>query len=168
MSAASDSVFPPDAGEAPRIRFLALRTARSPRGRSHVEVDLRRLDGEVVTGVAEEDPSVFGDQRAAAMATVQALSRANTGGRRFELLGVKNVRAFDQTVVLVQVAVTGGGAPPRLVGSSVGDEDLVGATVRAVLNASNRVLWMPSDARAPGDGGADDAADARSDSAAAA
>jgi membrane-bound lytic murein transglycosylase D len=81
------------------------------------------------------------------VATVQALGRANSGGRRFELLGVKNVRAFDQTVVLVQVAVTGGDVPPRLVGSSVGDDDLVGATVRAVLNASNRVLWVPSDGR---------------------
>jgi hypothetical protein len=81
------------------------------------------------------------DQRAAAAATVRALAEVAVTGHRFELLGVKNVRAFDQTIGLVLLQTVAGDAPPRLVGAAVGDDDLLRATVRAVLNASNRVLW---------------------------
>lgn len=145
------SVAPPDpsasaAGEAPRIRFLGVRVVRAPNGRSRVEVELRPIAGGVVMGCAEAEPSVFCDQRAAAIATADALGRANAVGVRFEVSGVKNVRAFDQAIVLVQLVASGGvdpsRGPQRLVGASVGDDDLVAATVRAVLNASNRVLWM--------------------------
>lgn len=141
---------PPNPGEAPRIRFLAVRiAARALNGRSKAEVDLRRVDGRVVTGRGEADPSVYGDQRAAALACVEALGLCDGAGHRFELLGVKNVRAFDQTIVLVQLGVTTPRGYLRLVGCAVGDDDLVAATVRAVLNASNRVLWMPMTGGAP-------------------
>ena len=134
----------PNTGEAPRIRFLAVRiAARTLNGRSRAEVDLRRVDGRVVTGRGEADPSVYGDQRAAALACVEALGQCGGAGHRFELLGVKNVRAFDQTIVLLQLGAATGRGYLRLVGCAVGDDDLVAATVRAVLNASNRVLWLP-------------------------
>jgi hypothetical protein len=141
----ADPMYPPNPGEAPRIRFVAVRiAARALNGRSRAEVDLRRVDGLVVSGQGEAEPSVYGDQRAAAIATTEALGKADGAGHRFELLGVKNVRAFDQTIVLVQLGVGTGRGYLRLVGSAVGDDDLVAATVRAVLNASNRILWMPA------------------------
>jgi hypothetical protein len=75
-----------------------------------------------------------------AEATLEALHRAASTGHRFELLGVKTVRAFDETVVLAQVAVVAGRGPTRLVGAAMGDDDQPRAAVLAVLNATNRVL----------------------------
>ena len=57
----------------------------------------------------------------------------------FELLGVKAVRAFDATVVIVSVACHNGVAV-RLVGSCLRETDLPRGAALAVLNATNRVL----------------------------
>ena len=90
-----------------------------------------------------------GDLRAAAAATLDALHGASGTAHRFTLLGVKNVRAFDQHVLLVQLGVAApagaaaGDGPTRLVGCAAAAEDLMRAAVFAVLNASNRVLWRP-------------------------
>ncbi len=138
----------PDAarGEPPRIRFMGLGVNRAPSGRLRATVTLEGVDGRRSEGAADVEPSAAGDLRAGAAATLAALHHAAGTGHRFSLLGVKSVRAFDRHVVLVQLGfVPAGGAdgPLSLVGSAFSDGDLMRATVLAVLNASNRVLWTP-------------------------
>jgi hypothetical protein len=154
----SDPAFAPAApaadpfrrGDPPRIRFIAVRVSRAAAGRGRVEVELESLRGDRVCGAADVQAIVEGELRAAAAATLDALHQASDTGHRFALLGVKNVRAFDQHVVLVQIALEAGpgqdadGRPTRLVGSAFADADLMRGAVLAVLNASNRVLWAPS------------------------
>jgi hypothetical protein len=57
----------------------------------------------------------------------------------FELVGVKAIRAFDATVVIVSVANRRDG-PSRLLGSCLVENDPVRGAVLAVLSATNRVL----------------------------
>ena len=135
----------PARGEPPRIRFIALRVSRAASGRCRAEVELESIDGRAICGAADVQAIAEGDLRAAAAATLDALHQAGDGRHRFTLLGVKNVRAFDQHVILVQLSHDGStdGRPTRLMGSAFADADLMRATVLAVLNASNRVLWGP-------------------------
>ncbi|MDQ3426348.1 MAG: hypothetical protein M3477_00825, partial [Gemmatimonadota bacterium] len=59
----------------------------------------------------------------------------------FELLGVKAVRAFDATVVIVSLLVQGeGSSGHRVVGSYLTDNDTARGAALAVLNATNRIL----------------------------
>ena len=128
------------AGEPRRVRVVSLRAQRFPTGQCRAEVELQRLDGTTVVGAREGFAIALGDLRIVAEATLDALHQAAGGGMCFELLGVKTVRAFDETVVLVQVAVVAGREPVRLVGAAMGDTDLPRAAVLSVLNATNRVL----------------------------
>jgi hypothetical protein len=146
---------PAPRGDPPRIRFLGLGVSRAPSGRCRATVTLERTDGRRVEGAADVEASAAGDLRAAAAATLEALHRAAPGGdHRFALLGVKSVRAFDRHVVLVQLGLAAApgsvDGPTALVGSAFADGDLMRATVLAVLNASNRVLWVAGAAPAAG------------------
>src|SRR5438445_582944 len=58
----------------------------------------------------------------------------------FELLGVKAVRAFDATVVIVSLSVRTEGKAARMVGSYLTEGDATRGAALAVLNATNRVL----------------------------
>ncbi|MDF1505829.1 hypothetical protein [Roseisolibacter sp. H3M3-2] len=132
-------------GDGWRVRLVAVRIRRLPAGLARAEVDLQRPDGPVVTGTHEGPASADGDLRVVADATLDALHRASGGAVRFALQGVKTVRAFDETVVLVQVAVVAGRAPVRLVGAAMGDADHARTAVLSVLNATNRILGQPAD-----------------------
>ena len=59
-----------------------------------------------------------------------------------EVVGVKAVRAFDGWVVVTRINGSRGEERYRLLGAAPceGEEDLPGAAVKAVLNASNRVM----------------------------
>lgn len=132
------------AEQPPRIRYVAARAHNTPAGQSHAEVELERLDGQRVVGHRSGQSSALGAVRIAAEATIDALHLAVASDVRFELVGVKTVRAFDQTVVLVLLTTRTERGLVRLVGAAVGDSgdpaDLARAAVLAVLNASNRVL----------------------------
>ena len=137
----SDRPVPELTGLEPRrVRLVALRAHRAPSGQCRAEVELERSDGARVVGSREGHAIALGDLRIVAEATLEALHRVASTGHRFELLGVKTVRAFDETVVLAQVAVVAGRGPTRLVGAAMGDDDPPRAAVLAVLNATNRVL----------------------------
>jgi len=58
----------------------------------------------------------------------------------FELLGVKAVRAFDATVVIVSLATHGDQGAQRVVGSYLTESDPARGAALAVLNATNRLL----------------------------
>src|SRR4030095_11049116 len=67
-------------------------------------------------------------------------AEAVQGGMGFELLGVKAVRAFDATVVIVSLAAQGEGSGHRVVGSYLTEDDAARGAALAVLNASKRLL----------------------------
>ena len=97
-------------------------------------------DSEQFTGEGEGLGSQAGELRCSAQACVVALGQAVQGGLSFELLGVKAVRAFDATVVIVSLAVHGDVVGHRVVGSYLTDTDTPRGAALAVMNATNRIL----------------------------
>lgn len=123
-----------------RLRFAEFTLERLPDGRCRARVGLTWRDSEQFTGEGEGLASQAGELRCAAQACVNALGQAVQGGMGFELLGVKAVRAFDATVIIVSLAVQGGGDGRRVVGSVLTDTDAARGAALAVLNATNRIL----------------------------
>jgi hypothetical protein len=113
---------------------------RLPDGRCRARVQLAWTDGREFVGVAEGMTSQAGELRCSAEAAVQALAEAVRPGVELELLGVKAVRAFDATVVIVSLAVRSEGSSWRMVGSYLTETDPPRGAALAVLNATNRVL----------------------------
>jgi hypothetical protein len=124
-----------------RPRLTEFRFERLPNGRCRAGVKLLWAHGEV-QGHAEGLTSPSGDLRCAAQACIAAVARG-APEHHFELLGVKTVRAFDTSLVVVALAQPGPGAS-RLVGTCVSGEDLTRAAATAVLHAVNRVLTKRS------------------------
>ncbi|HYC30738.1 MAG TPA: hypothetical protein VEB59_00540 [Gemmatimonadales bacterium] len=125
-----------------RLRFAEFTLDRLPNGRCRARVGLTWKDSEQFTGESEGLGSQAGELRCAAQACVNALAQAVQGqaGLGFELLGVKAVRAFDATVVIVSLAAHGEGSGHRVVGSYLTETDTARGAALAVLNATNRIL----------------------------
>jgi hypothetical protein len=123
-----------------RLRFAEFTIDRLPNGRCRARVGLTWKESEQFTGEGEGLASQAGELRCAAQACVIALGQAVQGGVSFELLGVKAVRAFDATVVIVSLAVHGEGSGHRVVGSYLTETDTPRGAALAVLNATNRIL----------------------------
>jgi hypothetical protein len=121
------------------LRFAEFVLDRLPNGRCRAKVGLTWRDSEAFTGESEGLCSQAGELRCAAQACVNALCQAVQGESTFELLGVKAVRAFDATVVIVSLATTAEG-DQRVVGSVLTEDDPGRAAALAVLNATNRIL----------------------------
>ena len=126
-----------------RLKFLDYDFQRLPNGRCRSKVVLEWRSGENFVGEAEGLGSEAAELRCSAQATVSALVRAVKSVERdtsFELLGVKAVRAFDATVVIVSLSCRDEGKATRLVGSCLAVEEVNRGAVLAVLNATNRML----------------------------
>jgi hypothetical protein len=123
-----------------RLRFAEFTLDRLPNGRCRARVGLTWKESEQFTGESEGLGSQAGELRTAAEACVKALIEAVQGAMGFELLGVKAVRAFDATVVIVSLAVQGEGSGHRVVGSYLTENDTARGAALAVLNATNRIL----------------------------
>ena len=117
-----------------RLRFAEFVLDRLPNGRCRARVALTWRDSEAFSGESEGLASQAGELRCAAEACVKALSQAVQGGMGFELLGVKSVRAFDATVIIVSLAAQGEGS------SYLTETDAARGAALAVLNATNRIL----------------------------
>ena len=124
-----------------RLRFTNFVFHRAPSGTCKSEVELEWMEGERVTGKAEGVTSTLGDLRVAADAALRAIEQFSDGSLRFELVGVKTMRAFDANIVIVSVlAAFGGGPQQRLLGCHLAEDDPLRSAVVAVLHATNRVL----------------------------
>ena len=125
-----------------RLRFAQFTLERLTNGRCRAKVDLTWRESERFSGDAEGLSSQAGELRCAADATVRALAQAVAGDVAFELLGVKAVRAFDATVVIVSLSVQQKDqpGPHRVVGSYLSDSEPARGAALAVLNATNRIL----------------------------
>ena len=122
-----------------RLRLVAHRFTRTPAGVCRIEIELEAPDGTRSQGWAQGTAGATVELRLAAEATLQALQRAVGGTQRFELLGVKSLRAFDASVVIVAVETERFGQPTRLLGCVQASGELEHAAVLAVLDATNRV-----------------------------
>jgi hypothetical protein len=121
-----------------RLNFNSFTFTRSPAGRCVVQVELE-YDGKRFIGRTEGQSSPIGDLRLGAEAAMQAVEAFAQGALGLELMGVKNIRAFDANVVIVSCTQrTARGT--RLVGCYLADRDPVRGSALAVLNATNRVL----------------------------
>lgn len=96
--------------------------------------------GDRYVGVAEGISSATGALRCAAQAAVAALELAIERKITFELLGIKALRAFDATVVIVSLSSHYDGESKRVVGSYLTENDRERGAAIAVLNATNRLL----------------------------
>lgn len=123
-----------------RLRFAEFGLERLANGRCRAHVVLTWKDTERFCGDSEGLASPAGELRCAAQATVQALSDAVQGTLKFDMLGVKAVRAFDATVVIVSLAVRGDEGNQRVVGSYLTDTEHARGAALAVLHATNRIL----------------------------
>ncbi len=126
------------AGE--RLRFKDFVFQRLASGRCRAKVVLSWADGREFTGECEGVTSQAGELRCSAAAAVQALERVVQPQMGFELLGVKAVRAFDATVVIVSISASQEARASRLVGSYLTETDPPRGAALAVLNATNRIL----------------------------
>jgi hypothetical protein len=81
-----------------------------------------------------------GDLRLAALATFDALAQATGHALTFELIGVKPVRAFDATVIMVAAVVRVAGAGTKVIGAAVDEGEPITTAARAALQAVNRLV----------------------------
>ena len=123
-----------------RLRFSSFKLDRLPNGRCRSHVVLTWVDDVEYVGDSEGLSSQAGELRCAAQATVECLIKAVGDSVKFELFGVKAVRAFDSTVVIVSMSVSGETGAHRLVGCCLTEIDASRGAALAVLNATNRVL----------------------------
>jgi hypothetical protein len=127
-------------GAQQRLRFHDFGFQRLANGRCRAKVQLLWTDGRLFQGEAEGMTSQAGELRCSALAAVHALERVTEPAMQFELLGVKAVRAFDSTVIIVSLSAREQGGARRLVGSFLTNEDPPRGAALAVLNATNRIM----------------------------
>lgn len=128
-----------------RLRFDSLEHVTTPDGSGRVSVRLE-WNGEFYEGTVsclETQQGVLkAASQAALSATLASAPEASKGRIDLEVVGVKAVRAFDGWVVVTRINGKSGSDTLRLLGAAPceAEEDLPGAAVKAVLNASNRVM----------------------------
>ncbi len=124
-----------------RLRFEELVHESAPDVRCRITVRLE-WRGQTVEGKSEGLETLQGRLRAAAEASLRATIAATATKPRFDVVGVKAIRAFDGWVVVVRVNGTADGRTYKLLGSaSCEDEDRLSHTAAlAVLDATNRVV----------------------------
>lgn len=128
-----------------RLRFEGLEHEVTPDGSGIVSVKLE-WGGQTYEGSMPCLETLQGVIKAASQATLTAtLASApahRADGIRLEVVGVKAVRAFDGWVVVTRINGTAGNERLRLLGAAPceAEEELPNAAVKAVLNASNRVM----------------------------
>lgn len=133
--------MPPEPRFPDRLRFAEFALDRLANGRCRARVVLTWQEVNEFVGESEGLGSQAGELRCAAEACVMALAKAVKNELKFELLGVKAVRAFDSNVVIVSMAVPEQNETHRLVGCYLTeDADPTRGAALAVLNATNRIL----------------------------
>ncbi len=123
-----------------RLRFQDFSFQRMASGHCRARVVLSWSDGRQFVGESEGVNSQAGELRCSASATIRALELASQPALAFEVLGVKAVRAFDATVVIVSLSARTEQSASRLVGSCLTESDAPRGAALAVLNATNRIL----------------------------
>ena len=127
-----------------RLRFDSLEHVTTPDGSGRVSVRLE-WGGEFYEGTVPCLQTQQGILKAASQAALAATLQSTSVSSNhidLEVVGVKAVRAFDGWVVVTRINGRAGADAYRLLGAAPceAEEDLPAAAVKAVLNASNRVM----------------------------
>jgi len=128
-----------------RLRFDSLEHVTTPDGSGRVSVRLE-WGGDFYEGTVsclETQQGVLkAASQAALSATLASTRELSEDQIDMEVVGVKAVRAFDGWVVVTRINGKAGADALRLLGAAPceAEDDLPGAAVKAVLNASNRVM----------------------------
>jgi hypothetical protein len=128
-----------------RLRFDGLDHEITPDGSGMVSVKLE-WGGHTYVGSVQclETPQgvLKAASQAALTATLASTRSGQPNGISLEVVGVKAVRAFDGWVVVTRINGTSGEERLKLLGAAPceSEDDLPNAAVKAVLNASNRVM----------------------------
>lgn len=123
-----------------RLRFVDFEFRRLASGGCQARVVLEWMPDQQFVGVAEGIASATGSLRCAAEAAVQAIEASVEQRLRLVLLGVKALRAFDATVVIVSLSAYEEQQSRRVVGSYLTDDGRERGAALAVLNATNRLV----------------------------
>lgn len=126
------------AQERHRVRFVGVERIPELEGRVRMRVTLE-WDGQLHQGEEAGEGGVALEMRTAAAAAVKAVQALSPDDLRLRLIGVKQIRAFDQEITVVSIFRETGG-PQRLVGAVLTTDDALKTSALAVLNALNRVL----------------------------
>lgn len=122
-----------------RLRLVDFRFTRAQSGQAVAEVELEWAVDQRVIGRATGASSPTGDLRISAEAALRALDEFTRGQFRFDLVGVKSLRAFDATVIIVAVGFQHTPSE-HLLGCYLSTQDPMRGAAIAVLNATNRVI----------------------------
>lgn len=122
-----------------RLRFVGFKLDRLQTGECRARVTLAGPDGDRFEAESRGLASQAGELRCAALAALHALTQA-VPSPAFDLVGVKAIRAFDATVVIVSLSMRGATDRPRVVGSCLTENDPPRGAALAVLNATNRLV----------------------------
>jgi hypothetical protein len=128
-----------------RLRFDSLEHVTTPDGSGRVSVRLE-WSGESFEGTVSCLETQQGVLKAASQAALIATLASTTSMSKqpieLEVVGVKAVRAFDGWVVVTRVNGHSGADSYKLLGAAPceREDDLPSAAVKAVLNASNRII----------------------------
>lgn len=124
-----------------RVRFLGAEVERAPASELRVRVRLAVRGDDFVAETRGTGAGVV-ELRLAVEATLSALEEAVPRAPRFQMVGVKSVRAFDAEAVMVGLRT----APPderHLMGCVRVGASPARAAATATLDAVNRVLGRP-------------------------
>ena len=124
----------------PRLRLDDVRIATIDGERCRARVSLTGRDSVPRTAEAEGPASPAGRLRSVAEATVAALTQHVQSGLTVELLGIKSLRAFDNTLVVASVMVRWAGHSERVVGSCIQTVENPRGAALATLDATNRLV----------------------------
>jgi len=124
------------------IRFVNAELVKLSGDRSTALVELERRTGDSYRATAEGAGTDAGGLRCVAQAAAEALRRAVRASQPLSVDDVEMLQPFGRPSVVVAISVQCQDYSGSLVGISQADHDPVKATVRAVLNATNRVLGV--------------------------
>jgi hypothetical protein len=128
----------PERRDRERVRFIEVRRELRSDQQSEIRV-LLEWGGRDHEGLAIGDSRGALELRTAALAALDAVTRIVPGEMQVRLAGVKQVRAFDEDLIIVSL-YRATVEPRNLVGVVVKGEDPLRAAAVAVLSALNRLL----------------------------
>ncbi len=121
-----------------RVRFVGVERWLLPEARVRVRVSLE-WNGQVHVGEEVGEASAPLEMRTAAAAALRAVEGISPEELHLRLIGIKQIRAFDQEITVVSL-LRNTGSSQRLVGAVLTTENPLRTAALAVLNALNRVL----------------------------
>lgn len=123
---------------AKRARFESI-TVSQPQAGVVKAIATLEWQRQKVTGECEGEPSLAGELRACAIATMRAVEQVADRKVSFTLIGAKEVHVFDHD--LVAVLIQSPELPDhRMIGTSIISEDRRRSAALAVLSATNRAV----------------------------